>query len=60
MEIDWKHVAVAVARADGAFRLLTTPERDALESAMAEDQQPDVLMGVHDAMEYGGFDPERI
>lgn len=48
MNIDWRHVAVAVARADGAFRLLTTPERDALEAAMADEPAPDPLLGFSD------------
>lgn len=46
--IDWRHVAVQVARADGAFYLLTTPERDALEMAMHITPPPDPLMGIRD------------
>lgn len=34
-EIDWRRIAVQVARAgDGSYRLLTTAERDILETAI--------------------------
>lgn len=51
--VDWKHVAVSVARANGAFYLLTTPERDALEAALSEAPPPDPTMGIRDAESEG-------
>lgn len=35
-DIDWRDIAVRVARANGAFYQLTTPQRDALELAIAD------------------------
>lgn len=52
-EIDWQHIAVQVARADGSFYLLTTPERDALEEAMRAAPAADPTMPFTDALEHG-------
>lgn len=50
MDIDWKHVAVQLARGDGTYHLLTTPERDALEAAMQAAPPSDPMMPARDAM----------
>lgn len=56
----WQSVAARVALANGAFRLLTTPERDALQDAMAVERQRELTREpgwqVRDAIEHGGLD----
>lgn len=49
--VNWRHVAVQVARRDGAFHGLTTRERDALEDAMRSEDYGDALAASDAAWE---------
>lgn len=52
-QIDWKHIAVQLYRADGYCHLLTTPERDALLAAFDAAPGLDLTMPFTDALAHG-------